>query len=426
MCFLDRIAPPLLLLAVLLAGLHATPARAEGETPVITGPGECESCHTQLQEEWLLDSVANLAYDQHFRKGMGCVDCHGGDYTATDKSAAHDPAHGYIGIPSELDIPALCGSCHNDPEFMAAQNPQLPVDQYMRYWTSRHGQLLRMGMRKVAQCSSCHTAHNVRPANDTRSSVYPANVPQTCANCHSDTDYMAGYRIPTDQFEKYRYSVHGVALLDEGDIAAPACNDCHGNHGAVPPGVQSISHVCGMCHSLVADYFEESPHAAHFAAEGIGQCTACHDYHAVAHPQPAMFNMGPDSVCISCHRHDDAGWQTGRQLFTMVSNLTELREEASRELANAKNLGMDITEGEFLLQDFRNNFLELRTLSHSFDMELIETKAEEAVTQASEARAVAFGAVEEFHFRRRGLLVALLLSVPVIIILAVKIRSLDI
>ena len=64
---------------------------------------------------------------------------------------------------------------------------------------------------------------------------------------------MKEYGIPTDQYEKYSKSVHGVALLQKHDLGAPACNKCHGNHGATPPGVESISKVCGTCHALNAD-----------------------------------------------------------------------------------------------------------------------------------------------------------------------------
>jgi hypothetical protein len=38
--------------------------------------------------------------------------------------------------------------------------------------------------------------------------------------------------IPHNQYEKFARSVHGIALLKKHDSGAPACNICHGNHGA--------------------------------------------------------------------------------------------------------------------------------------------------------------------------------------------------
>ena len=59
---------------------------------------------------------------------------------------------------------------------------------------------------------------------------------------------MAPYGIPTNQFEEYRSSVHWEALAKRGDLSAPSCASCHGNHGAKPPQVESVSAVCGTCH----------------------------------------------------------------------------------------------------------------------------------------------------------------------------------
>ena len=61
---------------------------------------------------------------------------------------------------------------------------------------------------------------------------------------------MASHGIPMDQLALYKKSVHWHTLAEVGDISAPTCNDCHGNHGAVPPGVDSVGNVCGQCHAV--------------------------------------------------------------------------------------------------------------------------------------------------------------------------------
>ena len=120
-------------------------------------------------------------------------------------------------------------------------NPSLRTDQLGQYHTSVHGKRLAAGDTKVAVCTDCHSVHDLRAPSDPRSTVNPVNVANTCARCHSDAGYMKGYSIPTDQFAKYSTSVHHEALAVRGDLSAPTCTTCHGNHGAAPPGVDKRS-----------------------------------------------------------------------------------------------------------------------------------------------------------------------------------------
>ncbi len=137
------------------------------------------------------------------------------------------------------------------------------------------------GDPNAAECASCHGSHEIQPVKDSRSLVYATNIPSVCANCHSDAKLMSKYKIPTDQYDNYVSSVHGVALLEKGDLSSPSCNDCHGNHGAVPPGVESISKVCGTCHVLNMELFEQSPHKKAFDENNYPECESCHGNHLV-------------------------------------------------------------------------------------------------------------------------------------------------
>jgi len=282
-----------------------------------------------------------------------------------------------------------------------------------------------MGLRKVAHCSSCHTSHNVRPATDPRSSVYPANLPSTCAHCHSDSIYMYGFPIGTDQFEKYSVSAHGVALLENEDLGAPACNDCHGNHGAIPPGAQSLSHVCGTCHTINMEMFEKSPHAEVFKLQELPQCTVCHNHHAIAKASAQTQNMEAGSVCIDCHQQNDLGWKAGKEMYTRNEVLERISARAEAALDEAQTLGMDVSDGHFLMRDFRSAFVQLRTLSHELNLKDYAEKAEATQRHAAEAIDVAEGAIYEFHFRRQGLVISLLLSLPVLLLFYLRIRTLD-
>jgi len=273
-----------LVLAALAGALGAADPRS----------ASCIACHGQL-DGVLAQPATAWAADVHLAAGLGCVDCHGGDPApgvGDDGDAAMSPAKGFRPKPDRLHVPDFCARCHGDAAFMKKYNPGARVDQLIEYRSSVHGKKNAAGDTVPATCIDCHGAHGIRPVAAPDSPVYATNVPATCARCHADVAKMSPYGIPTTQFDEYRRSVHGAALLERGDTAAPACNDCHGNHGAAPPGVQSVTHVCGQCHGREGALFDASIKKDLFANMNVAPCTTCHDHHLVRHPTPALFHSG--------------------------------------------------------------------------------------------------------------------------------------
>jgi len=305
----------------------------------------CTTCHgdSELFPEERLQIVQDYQDDVHAQVGLSCHDCHGGNpdpELAGDFAGAMDPdfeENPYLGSPNRMELPGFCGRCHSDPEYMRRFQPDIRVDQEREYWTSQHGISLRQGDTKVATCTDCHGVHGIKSANNTASPVYPTNVAVTCAGCHKDTEYMQDYtlpdgrKLPVNQLTLWRASVHGRAMIERQDLSAPTCNDCHGNHGAAPPGLESISFVCGQCHGREAKLFRDSSkhdgfqrHNAMLAEnEGMGceichempagfkrlntgvdsfsECTTCHGNHAVMRPTTAMLGNLPETPCAFCH-----------------------------------------------------------------------------------------------------------------------------
>jgi len=250
-------------------------------------PNSCIDCHSKLADERLAKPTQLFDHDIHREKGLTCTDCHGGDSTKADKAEAKSAMMGYTGKPTPQQIPAFCGKCHSDANLMKRFDPALRVDQVQEYFTSVHGQRLKGGDTNVATCVSCHGVHGIRPPEDPTSPVFAADVAETCSQCHSSGDKMQQYGIPTDQYAKYKSSVHANALYNKHDMSAPTCNDCHGNHGAVPPGLDTIANVCGTCHARQKDLFEKGPHKAAFEQQKIGACIRCHTNHAIQPPSDA-------------------------------------------------------------------------------------------------------------------------------------------
>jgi hypothetical protein len=348
-----------------------------------------------------------------------CTRCHGAHGVVRVKDPA-SPVH-------PLNVVATCASCHSDASFMRSYDPRLPVDQREKYRTSVHGARNAAGDPRVAECASCHGTHGILSAKDVRSRVYPTNLPGTCASCHSDHEHMKGYGIATDQFEKYARSVHGKALLGRGDLGAPACNSCHGNHGATPPGVESISKVCGTCHALNADLFSSSPHKRAFDEANLPECETCHGNHEILTPTAAFVGTGPEGVCGRCHKAESAGggFAAARTMRTLIDSL-ELTESSARTLVEeAEQRGMEISEAKFKLRDARQARLESRTMVHAFDLKRFTETVDKGLAVTSSVAGEAHAAVDEYYFRRVGLGIATLIITVLAVALYLFIRRLE-
>ena len=366
----------------------------------------CIECHTKLAGK-IGDPARSINDDIHLSRGLSCNDCHGGDPTQDDKVAAKDPRKGYLGRPRTVDIPAFCGKCHNDANFMKKFNPALRVDQEKEYSTSVHGRLLKTGNEKVATCISCHGVHGIRAISDALSSVYPLNVADTCAKCHSEAARMAEFKIPTDQYDKYKRSVHAKALYERQDLSAPTCNDCHGNHGAAPPGIASVANVCGQCHARQAELFQASAHKVAFDNRGFGECIKCHNNHEIAAPTDEFLGTGDKSVCVACHKQGDKGFVVAGEMRARIDGLLVQIDRSHAILDRAEQAGMEVSRPKFELRDAIDGITHARVLIHTSSTAEVDKVIGPATSVAEKTHKAGEDALAELNFRRKGLVVSL-------------------
>jgi hypothetical protein len=378
-----------------------------------------------MGDERLAGPAKEFPQDIHATKGFGCVSCHGGDARETGMEAM-DPRKGYIGKPSRQQVAQVCGRCHADAGLMKRYNPSLRVDQVAEYATSVHGRRLReQADPKVPTCVSCHSAHAIRPPSDPKSSVHAVRVADTCGRCHADAKYMAGYKIPTDQLEKYKTSVHWNAMTAKGDLSAPTCNDCHGNHGAVPPGVNWVGNVCGQCHTVMADLFKKSVHATAFAQMGTPGCATCHENHGIQATGDHMLGLADKAVCTTCHSADDSGGKRAVEMRALIDSLAGAERKAHDILLQAERAGMEVSQAQFDLNGAKDGLVKARASVHAFTTEAVKQHVEPALAVSAKAYARGVRALEELGFRRKGLGVSLVVILAVIVGLIVKIRQLE-
>jgi predicted CXXCH cytochrome family protein len=395
-------------------------------TLVLAGPAApsdtCIDCHRSLGGR-LAAPALSIADDIHIRRGFTCTACHGGDARAPGMEAM-DPAKGFVGKPSPARIPALCGTCHSRPEVMRRFNPRIPTDEVARFLTSVHGKRLAAGDGRAATCTSCHGVHPILAVGDSRSPVFPSNVPATCGRCHADAAYMKPYGIPTTQLAEYRDSIHGEALLRRGNRQAPACNDCHGNHGAVPPGVTSVANVCAQCHASQRDLFLRSPHRAAYEAAGFGQCTVCHGHHKIVRPTDEMVGAAAPAVCAQCHTAASPGGLAAAAMRKALDELKDSIATAAAVVARAENLGVELTDAKLPLSDAQTQLTLARNLVHSLSLREVQTAVASGVGLSRRAEDLGRAGLAEIEFRRRGLLAALAVIAVLLAGLWLRVRSL--
>jgi len=406
-------------LALLIVSGRPTPLAAQQRSE------SCTTCHLEIGDERLAKPVKQFGEDIHSAKGFGCVACHGGDAKEAGMEAM-DPAKGYIGKPERRQITQVCGRCHSDAQFMKRYNPSLRVDQVAEYATSVHGRRLReLGDPKVAICVSCHPAHSIKPPADPRSSVHPLRVAETCGRCHADAKYMEPYKIPTDQLQKYKESVHWQLMLVKGDLSAPTCNDCHGNHGAAPPGISWVGNVCGQCHTVMAEFFAKSVHRKAFAQMGAPGCATCHNNHDIKAASDDMLGLGDKAVCAVCHASGDKGGKAAVEMRQLLDSLNGESDKARAILIQAERAGMEVSQAQFDLNGAKDALVKARAAVHAFTVQAVKKEAEAGLTISAKAYARGVRALDELQFRRKGLAVSLVVILALIVGLVFKIRQLD-
>jgi hypothetical protein len=385
----------------------------------------CATCHLALGVQNLTQPAENFKSDIHAAKGFGCTACHGGDPSIMGLEAM-DKKKGYIGKPAGVQIVEMCGKCHSDATFMRQYNPSLRVDQVAEYFTSVHGKRLKEQKDpKVATCASCHVPHSIRPPNDSRSSVHPQRVADTCGACHANKEYMAPYKIPTDQVEQYKKSVHWKLITSKGDLSAPTCNDCHGNHGAAPPGVSSVVNVCGQCHVVNSELFGKSPHSKIFAQMGIPGCATCHSNHAIVETSDAMLGPGKQSACATCHPPTSTGGLLAASMLGSIERLKIGYERAFTVLSQAEHAGMEVSQPLFELNEAKTALIKSRAAIHGFDPKILDKEVDPGVKVSEKAYARGLKALAELQYRRKGLAVSALIILALVIGLILKIRQME-
>ena len=204
---------------------------AHPDTPTIIphnleGRADCIGCHGPAGKH-------PFPSDHQERPSVACLACH----VPSQSSRAQ--------VPNTPVPPAVtndfCFACHEKP----ALKMKLPGGQELGLFIDRRIYSKAMHGRKQMSCTACHPGNQVYPHEPFKGQVARelnrSIVQQRCAACHAEL------------FAKYKESVHGKALLEEGNLDVPSCTDCHGIHNMRDPETVLFRvdspDTCSKCHS---------------------------------------------------------------------------------------------------------------------------------------------------------------------------------
>jgi formate dehydrogenase gamma subunit len=231
------------------------------------------------------------------------------------------------GAQDNLKVEMKCEACHGTGKSL----PYLGGERFHKeahhdFEKGFHAKAVNNG-NKAASCLDCHAVggdmSTILSADNPKSTIYRANIAQTCGKCHSNPSLMANGGITNRPFLAYQESVHGKAL-SHGNLKAAVCTDCHKSHDILP-GTEAQSPIskfnvaatCGKCHGQISADFSESVHGTSLARGNYQSpnCTDCHGIHSIKSHQDSRQTLGLVS-CSQCHDGvrltQDYGIEAGR------------------------------------------------------------------------------------------------------------------
>lgn len=163
-------------------------------------PATCAKCHGPEQQEF-----AQSIHGEAVARGNGqapvCTDCHG-----IHSIKSHIDPNSAVSAQNLARV--TCARCHEGVRL--SQEFGFEGRQATTYLASYHGLASKLGSQVVANCASCHGAHNILPSSDPRSTVNRANLVKTCGQCHPGV---------TEKFVAAKVHVNAPLSADTGSVA---------------------------------------------------------------------------------------------------------------------------------------------------------------------------------------------------------------
>ena len=241
---------------------------------------DCASCHGQRGMPGYIDPIV---YGQSVHAAIECVNCH----------------INIVSYPHGSVLKVNCGICH----YLGRSGA--PKERALKYKMSVHGTAIMKGKADAPSCQNCHGSHDIYPAGDERARTSRRRIPALCSVCHPQ------------EFNDYKKSIHGIALLKENNVGAPNCFDCHLEHYTPetkdPAWKLSLIRECGNCHAKEINAYRKTYHGkvTRLGYATMAKCSDCHGSHMILPAKDDSSRISKNNIlktCRSCHQNATGGF----------------------------------------------------------------------------------------------------------------------
>ena len=190
----------------------------------------CGVCHEDADENFSA-GIHGRALKSGSLHAPTCIECHGNHYIL--------PSQNTKSLTYKMNIPILCGRCHQEGEPISRAYRISEEDILSHYSQNIHGDgLLKKGLIVTATCNDCHGNHLILPHTFTKSTVSTRNVTKTCTKCHT-------------RIEELHVEVIHLELWERDPGSIPACTYCHNPHPtqAMTQTILASDRDCLKCHA---------------------------------------------------------------------------------------------------------------------------------------------------------------------------------
>ncbi|MCW9094601.1 MAG: cytochrome b/b6 domain-containing protein, partial [Ignavibacteriaceae bacterium] len=157
-------------------GSHAVLKSTDSKSPTFKQniPTTCGKCHSKIANEYL-GSIHGVALKNGVSEAPVCTDCHG-EHNILKHNNPQSPV-AFQNLSKEV-----CSPCHSSLKL--SEKYGIVSNRFETFNDSYHGLAVEGGSVVVANCASCHGAHNIKPSSDSTSTIYKGNLVKTCGGCH--------------------------------------------------------------------------------------------------------------------------------------------------------------------------------------------------------------------------------------------------
>lgn len=163
-------------------------------------------CHENVEKKYST-GIHGVAVANGNKDAPVCTDCHGDHQILAPSNPSSQVSDG--------NVAQVCSYCHASVKL--TQRYGLPPQSVGSYLDSYHGLATRGGLVTVANCASCHGAHDIRPSSDPASSINKGNLAATCGKCHPGADAQfaaaAVHILPSSPKDPLLYWISQVYVL---------------------------------------------------------------------------------------------------------------------------------------------------------------------------------------------------------------------